>query len=116
MKIAIPIRNKRIDDHFGHARQFVIYRVKENNVMKEFWEAPEGCGCKSEVARLLKEQQVNVVLLGHLGQNAMKHFQHQGIKIVRGCQGDADQVLQAFLHHQIKDQDVICKTSQDCHQ
>ncbi|RPJ16200.1 MAG: dinitrogenase iron-molybdenum cofactor biosynthesis protein, partial [Desulfobacteraceae bacterium] len=31
MKIALPSKNNRIDDHFGHCEYFTVFTVNDNN-------------------------------------------------------------------------------------
>lgn len=48
MKIAVPTRDGRVDDHFGHCAYYTIFDVidgKVTNVSK--MASPEGCGCPS---------------------------------------------------------------------
>ena len=51
MKIAIPTRDCRIDDHFGHCDHYTIYTIENKTIAaREELPSPQGCGCKSGIA------------------------------------------------------------------
>lgn len=51
MKIAIPTRDCRIDDHFGHCDHYTIYTIENKTIaVREELPSPQGCGCKSGIA------------------------------------------------------------------
>lgn len=51
MKIAVPTRDGRVDDHFGHCAYYTIFDIIDGKVagMSKL-ASPEGCGCKSGIA------------------------------------------------------------------
>ena len=56
MKIAVPTRDGRVDDHFGHCAYYTIFDVidgKVTNISK--MASPQGCGCKSGIAPVLRQ-------------------------------------------------------------
>ena len=70
MKIALPSRNNNIDDHFGHCEYFTVFTVDSQNkeiTDSETVESPVGCGCKSNIASILAEKGVKVMLAGNMG-------------------------------------------------
>ena len=47
MKIAVPTREGRIDDHFGHCDHYTIFTIEQGQVIsREELPSPQGCGCK----------------------------------------------------------------------
>jgi predicted Fe-Mo cluster-binding NifX family protein len=110
MKIAIPIdNNKFIDDHFGHCHAYLVYDIdNERNIYQYIIESPHGCGCKSNIASILKEDGVTVMLAGNMGEGAHNMLQAYGINVIRGCRGPADQALRAYLKGDLEDQDILC--------
>ena len=45
MKIAIPTRDCRIDDHFGHCDHYTIYTIENKTIAaREELPSPQGCG------------------------------------------------------------------------
>ena len=71
MKIAIPTREGRVDDHFGHCDHYTIFTIEEGAIVAtSTLPAPQGCGCKSGIAGVLAEMGVEVMLAGNMGQGA----------------------------------------------
>ena len=90
MKIAIPTRGTTVDDHFGHCEFYTLFTVNEAKeiVDEETLPSPQGCGCKSNIASVLKEKGVTVMLAGSMGDGALNVLSNQGIQVLRGCKGD----------------------------
>ena len=71
MKIALPSRENKIDDHFGHCEYFTVFTVNTDTkeiIDSENVASPEGCGCKSNIAQVLSEMGVKLMLAGNMGQ------------------------------------------------
>lgn len=98
MKIAIPTREGRVDDHFGHCDHYTLFTVEGCRVVgSEPLPSPEGCGCKSGIAAELQERGVEVMLAGNMGEGARRKLESHNIRVIRGCKGDIEAVLQGFL-------------------
>ncbi len=114
MKLAVPTRNNFVDDHFGHCEAFTIFTVDANNKIEnaEILPSPQECGCKSNIAAILKEKGVSVMLAGNMGGGALNVLQHHGIQVVRGCSGDVHKVAEDFLAGNIEDSGIGCHNHQ----
>ena len=115
MKIAVPTRDGRVDDHFGHCAYYTIFDVidgKVTNVSK--MASPEGCGCKSGIAPVLRQMGVVVMLAGNMGQGAKNVLEAQRIEVIRGCSGDVEELVEAYLAGNVKDNGEACD-HHDCH-
>lgn len=110
MKIAIPARDGRVDDHFGHCAYFEVVEVNEQKqiVASEIVESPEGCGCKSNIAGTLSEKGVRLMLAGNMGQGAVMKLMQHGIQVIRGCSGDIREVVNLYLTGRLVDNAQIC--------
>ena len=109
--IAVPTRaNRTVDDHFGHCAQFTLFSVGGDQAVQETGTvlSPPGCGCKSNIAAVLKQKGVSILLAGSMGEGAMNVLQRQGIQVHRGCSGDASKAVEAFLAGQWKDSGIPC--------
>lgn len=115
MKIALPTRDGNIDDHFGHCDHYTIMTLdEEKNIVKiEAMDSPEGCGCKSDIAPVLGEMGVKVMLAGNMGEGAVNILRKAGIKVIRGCSGPVDNVAQKWLAGDIQDNLITCN-HHDC--
>ena len=110
MKIAIPTRGNVVDGHFGHCEAYTIFSIDENKQINgsEILPSPQGCGCKSNIASVLKEMGVTVMLAGNMGDGALNVLNSQGIKVFRGNSGDVRQLTEAYLNGQITDSGAGC--------
>ena len=97
MKIAVPTRDGRVDDHFGHCDHYTIFTIEERKVVaRESLPSPEGCGCKSGIATVLRDMGVEVMLAGNMGEGAKNVLQKNNIIVVRGCAGDIETLVQSY--------------------
>ncbi len=109
MKIAVPTRDNKVDDHFGHCDHYTIYTVIDNKVIeKESLPSPQGCGCKSNIAAQLQNIGVVVMLAGNMGEGAKNKLNTHNINVIRGCSGDVDELIQSFLDGKIIDSGTGC--------
>ena len=76
--------------------------------------SPEGCGCKSGIAPVLKQMGVAVMLAGNMGQGAKNVLEGQRIEVIRGCSGDVEELVASYLAGNVKDNGEICD-HHDCH-
>ncbi|MCP3929827.1 MAG: dinitrogenase iron-molybdenum cofactor biosynthesis protein [Bacteroidetes bacterium] len=111
MKIAVPITDNHVDGHFGHCDHFSVFTIEANNAKgePEVITTPEGCGCRSNIAEILRQKGVSVMLAGNMGRGAWTKLSNQGIQVVRGCKGEAGAVVDAFLDGKIQDIDIPCE-------
>lgn len=118
MKIALPTQDTIIDSHFGHCEKYTIYTINDKKEITSVEElpAPSGCGCKSNIAPILANLGVKVLLAGNMGEGAVNVLKDQGISVVRGCEGPVKQVVLDYLAGKIHDNLVICREHESgCH-
>ena len=111
MKVAVPTRGNEVDDHFGHCEMYTVFNIDENNkiISSAILPSPQGCGCKSNIAAVLHEMGINVMLAGNMGGGALNVLNSQGIDVYRGCSGEVRQLTEAFLEGKIGDSGEGCK-------
>ncbi len=113
-RIAVPTRDGHVDDHFGHCDHYTVYGLDESGIVsKERLDSPEGCGCKSDIAYTLHYMGVSVMLAGNIGQGAVNKLGGVGIEVVRGCKGDVDDLVRAYMNGQVSDNGEVCE-HHDC--
>ena len=117
MKIAIPVtHDNQIEDHFGHCEFYNVYTVLDNRIFDvQTVESEQGCGCKSNIASVLKEQGVTTMLAGGIGGGAVAVLNHVGIDVVRGCTGTPEAVIDQYLAGIIKDSGSSCQHHDNHH-
>jgi predicted DNA-binding protein (UPF0251 family)/predicted Fe-Mo cluster-binding NifX family protein len=110
MTIAVPSREGKVDEHFGHCKEFLVFSVAEDGSLKA---APtiasaEGCGCKSGIAAELARAGVTTLVAGNLGEGALRVLGSHGIAVVRGATGDARAAAEAFAKGELADTGLGC--------
>lgn len=110
IKIAIPTANHYVDSHFGHCAGYTIFTInQEREIIDQTpFPAPAGCGCKTDIASILRREGVTVMLAGNMGQGALTALTNEGIEVVRGCSGDVREVAKLYLAGEIRDSGVGC--------
>lgn len=108
-RIAVPTRGNNVDEHFGHCEYYTVYSISGGKVeKKETLESPQGCGCKSNIASVLKEMNVITMLAGNMGAGALNVLGMHGINVVRGCSGNVDEVVNQYLAGSLSDSGTSC--------
>jgi predicted Fe-Mo cluster-binding NifX family protein len=110
MKVAVPTRGNVVDDHFGHCEMYTVFSIDENKkiISSETLPSPQGCGCKSNIAGVLQQKGVNVMLAGNMGGGALNVLNNHGIDVYRGCSGDVRLLTENFLLGKIGDSGEGC--------
>lgn len=118
MKLAIPTRENLVDDHFGHCAYYSIFEIEDGKLIsQEKLEAPQGCGCKSNIASILKDMGIELMLAGSMGDGAKSKLEQSGISVIRGCSGLVSLTLAAYLAGKISDSGEGCShTHEDGHE
>ena len=118
MKTAVPVtKNNQVDDHFGHCEYYNIYTLAENGLINDVQTIPstQGCGCKSNIAGILASHGVTLMLAGGIGGGAINVLNHSGIEVIRGCSGNAAEVIKNYSDGKIKDSGESCLHHQHHH-
>lgn len=114
MRIAVPTRDGRVDDHFGHCDHYTVFTIEDNAVVEKFdLPSPQGCGCKSGIAADLQQLGVMVMLAGNMGEGARNKLAAHDIKVVRGCSGDVEKLVEEYLAGNVDDSGYSCE-SHEC--
>ncbi len=113
MKIAVPVTsNNQVDGHFGHCEYYSVFTISETKEITHVNTIPsvQGCGCKSNIAGVLAADGVTMMLAGGIGGGAINVLNNAGIDVVRGCEGDAAEVVKSYVAGSITD------SGESCHQ
>jgi predicted Fe-Mo cluster-binding NifX family protein len=111
MKIAVPVtKENQIDSHFGHCESYGVFTISENNEIAGIKSvgSPQGCGCKSDIASVLASDGVTIMLAGGIGGGAINVLNNSGIEVIRGCSGDATEVVKLYLSGLVEDSGSSC--------
>jgi predicted Fe-Mo cluster-binding NifX family protein len=115
MKIAVPTRGNIVDEHFGHCEAYTLFTIDKENKIEhsETLPSPQGCGCKSNIAGILQQKGVTVLLAGNMGDGALHVLTMHGIDVYRGNTGEIRQTVELFLQGKISDSGVGCRSHGD---
>ena len=115
MKIAVPTREGVVDDHFGHCAYYTIFDIVDGKIAGvSKMASPQGCGCKSGLAPVLRQMGGAVMLAGNMGQGAKNVLEAQRREVIRGCSGDVEALGSAYLEGNVKDNGEA-GDHHDCH-
>jgi predicted Fe-Mo cluster-binding NifX family protein len=112
MKVAVPTMGNFVDSHFGHCEMYTVFTLDERNQITgiEAVPSPQGCGCKSNIASVLQQMGVSVMLAGNMGAGAFNVLTNHGIEVYRGCSGNIRQVVENYAVGLISDSNVSCSS------
>lgn len=82
-KVAIPVENGNMCTHFGHAKEFALIEVKDNQIISEqkLIPPPHEPGV---LPQWLKEVGATDVITGGMGQHAIQLFLKHDINVFVG--------------------------------
>jgi predicted Fe-Mo cluster-binding NifX family protein len=109
-KIAIPTKGNVVDDHFGHCEFYTIITADDNRniIHKETLPSPQGCGCKSNIAGVLQQMGVQMMLAGGIGEGAINVLNAHEIGVIRGCTGNVDKLAGMYFNNELVDSGISC--------
>ena len=84
LKIAIPLAEGVLCNHFGHCEQFALIDLKGSEIAGKQMVTPPPHE-PGLLPRWLGEKGVNVIIAGGMGQRALSLFSENGIKVLTGA-------------------------------
>jgi ATP-binding protein involved in chromosome partitioning len=108
MKIAIPIAEGKLTAHFGHAAEFAIVRVEDQEIKgKELLTPPPHE--PGVLPKWLHELGVEVIIAGGMGQRALGLFGDNGIKVVTGAANHTpEELVKQYLTNTLVSGENVC--------
>ena len=107
MRIAVTYNNGNVFEHFGHAEEFKLYEIADGSVASAEVIGADGHG-HSEMAALMADRGVNILICGGIGDSAKQALDSYGIEVVSGASGSADAAVDAFLKGELETEGVNC--------
>jgi predicted Fe-Mo cluster-binding NifX family protein len=110
MKIALPTTGNVVDEHFGHCQEYTVLTIDDSKQIKQVEVLPsqQGCGCKSNIASILQQKGVTLMLAGNMGTGAVNVLANHGIEVLRGCSGDVMKIAESYLKGTLRDSGMTC--------
>lgn len=111
IKIAIASENKVVTEHFGHCKGFMIFDIKNNQIV-ETKTIPNPGHRPGFLPNFLNDMGVNVIISGGMGSSAMDIFNEKGIEVIVGANGNGEEAVKAYLDGSLKSTGSICHEHQ----
>ncbi|WP_031515914.1 NifB/NifX family molybdenum-iron cluster-binding protein [Desulfofalx alkaliphila] len=109
MKIAMPIKEGKINPHFGTTREFAILQLEEGKVVDKKIISAEGLQHNhGGLAGLIKNEGVDVAIMGGIGGHMLEALQQMGVKVVNGAAGEVVEVAEAYAAGTLQTKPVVC--------
>ena len=108
MKIGIPLAEGRLAAHFGHCKEFAIFDVEDNVIIKKeiLVPPPHEPGV---LPRWLHEQGAAIIIAGGMGQRAQSLFTEQGITVVVGAPSqEPETIVNSYLSNKLESGENLC--------
>ena len=114
MKIAVTYDNGNVFQHFGRTENFKIYDVEDGKVVSSDVMNSNGVGHEA-LAWLLRDNTVDVLICGGMGQGAQDALAEAGIEVFAGAEGDTDAAVDAYLRGELVNSGVNCDHHHEDH-
>lgn len=109
MKIAIPVENGQVNQHFGRSREFAILEVENNKVSGQKVVSAETLQHNHEgLADLLHRESVEAVVLGGIGPYALQALEQKGLKVITGASGDIVSIAEQYSRGELVSKNTVC--------
>lgn len=116
MKVAMPIEGTNINMHFGKSKNFIVASIDNESITKvENISSEELMHNHEGIADLLISKEVSVVITGGIGQGALTALEAKSLKVIRGAEGNYEDVLKKFMEGTLKSKNVVCQHHHDHH-
>lgn len=108
MKIAMPYKDGRVNEHFGSSKEFVVVEAEQGAIKGKKVLTNEILHDHGGLARMLAAESVDVIITGGIGQPMLEALQAAGFKVVTGASGEVDAVAGEFLSGRLVSRPVRC--------
>jgi len=107
-KIAIPVSNGLLSQHFGHCEHFAIYETEDGKINNQLlMEAPPHQ--PGLLPKWLAKKGATDILAGGMGQRAIDLFNEAGINVYVGVPSkSADEIAIDFLDGKLVTNENLC--------
>lgn len=108
MRLAVASDGNMVSGHFGHCDGFTLYDIKDAEVAGKTF-VPNPGHRPGFLPVFLKEQKADVIIAGGMGETAQQLFIENGIEVVVGIQGIADDIVKQYIGGNLKSTGSICR-------
>ncbi len=110
VKIAIPLAQGRLCQHFGHCEHFALFSVntEDKSILhqEQLTPPPHEPGV---LPKWLAQQEANLVIAGGMGSRARELLSEKGIEVITGApEGSAEEIVQSWLEGKLVTGQNVC--------
>ena len=110
MRIAIPLSNDNLSQHFGHCEQFAIIDVDDNKNISETELVTPPAHEPGVLPKWLTGMHVNLIIAGGMGRRAQQLFAQNNINVIIGAlANEPQQLVRQYLDDQLQCGQNICE-------
>jgi len=110
MRIAIPLSNDNLSQHFGHCEQFAIIDVDDNKNISETELVTPPAHEPGVLPKWLAGMHVNLIIAGGMGRRAQQLFAQNNINVIIGAPAnEPQQLVRQYLDDQLQCGQNICE-------
>ncbi|MBN2202831.1 MAG: NifB/NifX family molybdenum-iron cluster-binding protein [Candidatus Aenigmarchaeota archaeon] len=106
MKVAIPLKEKEVNEFFGRTEKFLLVEIKENKITKKDiinnLSSQQNTGAGLSTAKSLVEKGIEALIVVNLGPRACAVLKQFKVKIYTG-KGSVDKVIDDFIKNKLKE-------------
>ena len=114
-KIAVPLAGGRLSMHFGHAEQFAVVTIQDNEIVREEILTPPEHQ-PGAYPRFLASRGVTDIIVGGIGPRAVEIFEANGVKVNMGAPKKSLRELSLdFINGSLLTGDNSCDHDDDHH-
>jgi ATP-binding protein involved in chromosome partitioning len=108
LKIAIPMAEGALCNHFGHCEQFALIDLQGKNIIQKVMITPPPHE-PGLLPRWLGEKGVDLIIAGGMGQRAVSLFNERGIKVLTGApQLNVEELIAHYVNQTLITGDNVC--------
>ncbi len=108
MKIAIPVVNGLLCQHFGHCQEFALFDVEDNKITNTQSLNPPAHE-PGLLPKWLNEQGANLIITGGMGGRAKQLFQNYNIEVISGAPSlEPIKVVEQYIANSLVTGDNAC--------
>jgi predicted Fe-Mo cluster-binding NifX family protein len=107
MKIAVASEGDLVSQHFGHCANFNVYELENSKIIssRSVQNGDHENGC---VPDFLKTFGVTLIITGGIGGGAVANLNRQGIDVIRGAKGGAQEAVEKYLSGKLISTGELC--------
>jgi len=112
-KIALPVANSQLSQHFGHPEYFYIYEADEKTIKNEEMLVPPP-HTPGAYPKWMADMGVTDVIVGGIGQKAIDLFNSNGINVFVGAEiKNPKDLVNELLQGTLRSRENLCNHDGD---